>query len=179
MESKPRLIILNGFASGGKSTIAGKFVEDNPMAMNIEGDEIIAMIGGWKKHYDDARKCVFPHTKAMIRTHLGLGYDVIVPYLIVDAKQVDEFEQIAKELGASFFEVYLATEKETAIDRLMSRGRWGEEGLPDITEEDLPEIEELYDKMEKATKQRTNSQVVEVKIGDIDHTYEEFLKIIK
>lgn len=179
MSSKQKLIILNGFSAGGKSTIAQRFVDDHPLAINIEGDEIISMIGRWKDHYDEARKCVFPHTKAMIETHLGLGYDVVVPYLLVNPNQAEEFEKIARNGGARFFEMLLFTNKKKAIERLMKRGRWGEEGLPDITEKDRPEIEELYNKMEEATSKRKNTMVIKVKIDDIDHTYKKFLELIE
>lgn len=179
MKSLPKLIILNGFSASGKSTIAKKYVENHPLSLNIEGDEIIAMIGEWKNHYDEARKCVFPHTKAMIDTHLGLGYDVVVPYLLVNAKEVEEFEKIARKHDARFFEIMLYAEKKDAINKLLKRGKWGEDGLPKISKEELPHIEDLYDRMERATAKRKNTLTLEIEEGDVEGTYEQLLKLLK
>jgi predicted kinase len=175
---RPKLIILNGFAGSGKSTIAGRYIAEHPLAINIEGDQIIAMLGQWKEHYDKARECVLPHTKAMTETHLKLGYDVVVPYLLVNHKDAEEFEEVAHECDADFYEIMLFIEKARAIERLLKRGRWGEEGLPKITEKDLPEIVDLFNKMEKATSKRPNTIFIEVKVGDVDNTYESVHRLL-
>ena len=179
MNAKNRLIILNGFSGSGKSTIAQKYIEEHPLAMNVEGDEIMAMIGGWKSHYAAARKCIFPITKALISTHLNNGYDVVVPYLLVDSSQTAEFELLAEKLGVKYFEIMLANNKGEAIGRLMERGRWGEEGLPKLTKKDIPHIEDLYDRMVKATAERPNTINIYVKHNDIEDTYSRVLEVIK
>ncbi|KKQ41965.1 MAG: hypothetical protein US60_C0026G0004 [Microgenomates group bacterium GW2011_GWC1_37_8] len=179
MSPKPKLIILNGFAGSGKTTIAKRYIDAHPLAINIEGDEIIAMIGKWKTNYKKARVCVYEHTKIIIATHLKLRYDVVVPYLLVDASHAEVFEKIAAENSSNFYEILLYTEKEEAIKRLMERGTWGEKDLPDLTEKDIPKITDLFDRLVKATAKRPNTITLKVRKDDIDGTYRDFKEIIE
>jgi 2-phosphoglycerate kinase len=54
-----KVILINGSAGVGKTTIATKYIEDNPLSMSIEGDQIIGMMGQWRKYEDEARELVF------------------------------------------------------------------------------------------------------------------------
>jgi len=80
-----KLIILYGFASSGKSTLAKRYIDDNPMTIAIEGDELINMIGGWRKNESDARHLVFEYTKSIAEIHLGNNHDVFIPYFLSEA----------------------------------------------------------------------------------------------
>ena len=79
---KPKLIIINGPVGIGKSTIANRYVADHLFAFHINGDEIIANIGGWLDHESEARRMAFEIVKAMARAHLVAGHDVVVPHLL-------------------------------------------------------------------------------------------------
>jgi len=178
VENNPKLILLNGYAGVGKTTIAKRYIEHHPLTLNIEGDQIIIMLGQWLSHEEQAREYVFALTKSMITTHLNSGKTVILPYLLVNAHHAEEFESIAKQNGASFFEVYLSIEKETAIKQLMERGTWGEVGLPPLTEKDYPEINKLYDMMVEETAKRPQTITIHPLRKDIDGTYKLFLRAI-
>lgn len=169
---------MNGFAGVGKSTIAKRYIDEHPLALDIEGDRIIVMLGQWQKFEDDARKHIFELTKAMASTHLKFGNDVILTYLLTNAEHAAAFETLAHEHGADFFEILLTAEKADAIGRLMERGLWGEEGTEPLTEKDLPTIEALYDAMIIETAKRPNTKSVPVLKGDIDHTYQAVLEAI-
>ncbi len=176
--NKPKVILLNGFAGSGKTTIGRMYVDNHPLAMVIEGDELIVNIGDWIDHEDDARDLIFALTKSMLATTLQGGHDTVLPYLVTNASHVAEFEQIAREHNADFYEFYLATHKDHAVQRLLNRGTWGEAGLPPLAKEDLPQINELYDRMERTLEKRPNQIHIQIKEGSPIETYQEALKHI-
>lgn len=174
----PKLILLNGFAGCGKSTLAKKYIDEHPLALSLEGDEIITMLGQWKEFPDRAAECKLTLTEVMVKTHLNSGYDVVLPFLLTDAKHAETYENLASDVGATFFEVMLEIGKEEAVARLLKRGKWGEEGLPPLTELDRPEIEEFYDRMANATSKRPHMINIYPKENEIEETYKAFLGVV-
>ncbi|QQG50921.1 MAG: AAA family ATPase [Candidatus Saccharibacteria bacterium] len=172
---KPKLILLNGFAGAGKTTVAKMYIADHPLAMVIEGDELIVNMGSWQANEDEARRLLFLLTKAMARTYLVEGRDVLLPYLVTSAGDVDEFEKIAKDIGAEFYEFILHNDRPTAIARLLERGTWGEAGQPPISDDELPVIEDLAARMERELEKRPGAIRINVKVGDPKITYREFV----
>lgn len=176
--NKSKLIFLYGFASGGKTTLSKKYISEHKLALSIEGDQIISMMGQWREHENEAREIVFEHTCAMVRQHLEKGYDVLLPYLLTNPNHPDIFENIALEAGADFHEVYIEIDRDDAVQRLLQRGVWGEEGSPKLSESDLPEINDLYDNMEQAMASRKSVKSISSELGDIDGTYAKLLDAI-
>ena len=176
--TKSKCILLNGFAGAGKTTIAKRYINDHPLALVIEGDELIVNMGQWVEHEKEARKQTFELTKSMIATHLAAGYDVILPYLVTDASHVEEFGQIAKIHDAEFYEIVLHNNRSEAISRLLKRGTWGEADLPPVTMKDLPQIEKDVDIMEAQLERRPHAKVIAIKDGAIDDTYRQVLEFI-
>lgn len=146
---KPRLIVLNGFAGAGKSTISKRYIADHPLAFVIEGDELIVNLGHWLEHEAETREMVYEMTKAIAAAHLSKGHDVVLPYLVTDATHIKEFEAIAVAQGAQFYNILLANKKDIAIKRLIERGSWGEAGTDPLSDKDRPEINRLYDAMQQ------------------------------
>lgn len=173
MENK--LIILYGFAASGKTTLAKLYIDEHPLALAFEGDLLIGMMGQWRKYEIEARRIIFEHTKSIIKNQLLAGKDVIIPYLLTVANDIESFEDIANECGVEFIEVYIKFEKEEAVENLLRRGVWGEEGSPQLTENDLPEIYRLYEIMATAMEKRDQAKIVTSKLGDIEGTYKKFL----
>jgi len=178
MRMKQKLILLTGSAGIGKSTIAQMYIDEHPLSMAVEGDQIIGMMGCWRQHEPEARKLKLEHIKALMRTHLEAGHDVLLPYLVTDASHVNEFESIAKECEAEFHEIALLVEKGEAADRLLERGRWGEAGSKQLTEEDRPNIENLYDMMVTEIEKRPNMIKIPVEKGNVGKTYTKFIQAI-
>jgi predicted kinase len=176
---KPRVILLNGFAGSGKTTIGKEYINEHPLSLLIEGDELIVNIGQWLPNEPEARGYVFELTKAMAKTHLAAGRDVVLPYLVVDASHVVSFEQIAKDNNADFYEYLLFNGKETAIERLMKRGEWGEVGQDPITEKDKPVIEALYDTMESQLEHRKDAIKIIMDGKTVETVYAELKGYLK
>jgi len=172
-----KLIILYGFASSGKSTLAKRYTDDNPMSIAIEGDELIGMIGGWRTNESDARHLVFAYTKAIAELHLGSGHDVVIPYLLNDASHSSVFKEIATKHNVEFYEVYIDIEKEDAVNRLINRGCWGEAGSRSLTEDDRPELEDRFDYMQGIMGQLSNITSIKSEQGDIDSAYKELERV--
>lgn len=176
---KRKLILLNGFAGVGKSTLAHKYISENPLTLCLEGDVVMGMIGEWRKNETHARDLKLSLILAMLETHLKNGQSVILPYLVTNAEHVKLFEDIARKYDAEFKETYLFAERQDATKYLLERGRWGEEGSKLLTEEDVPHIQNLYDLMATKSAKRSNMKKVEVVRGDIERTYQNFLTSIE
>jgi hypothetical protein len=146
--------------------------------MCLEGDEIIVMLGQWLTHEVEARELLFGLGKAMISTHLVSGHDVVVPCLPTNVEHQRAFEDIARSTGTQFFEVILIAKREEAIQRLLRRGTWGEEGTDPLTEADLPIIEKLYYDMDKTLAKRPNAVRIPSVEDDHDDTYQQFLTAV-
>lgn len=169
-----KLIMLNGAAAVGKTTIANRYAADHPLTLNFAGDVLIEMISDWRASETEARRSVFSMTLAAVEAYLKTEHDVIVQYLLVDPDHAEVFAQVAEQTSAAFYEIYLEVDKETAVRRLLQRGKWGEPHSPDLTDADIPEIEDLYDCMVEATAQRPHTISIPVREGDIEGTYQQF-----
>lgn len=176
---KSKLIILYGFASSGKSTLAKKYTDNHASSVAIEGDVLIGAIEHWRDNETQARKIVFEQTKSIAAEKLKAGYDVIIPYLLTDSEHARTFENIAKNSNVDFYEVYIEIEKEDVVNRLLERGVWGEEGSPSLTEKDLPEINTLFETMSLAVEKRSNINTLTSILGDIEGVYQQLLKAIQ
>lgn len=175
----PKLIILYGFASSGKTTLAKRYIDEHPLTIAVEGDQIIGMMGQWRKNEDEARSIVFGHTQSITENHLKAGYDVILPYLLSDSSQIDSFEEIAKRCDATFVEAYIDIEKGDAVNRLLERGCWGEEGSRRLTEDDREMLINRYEHMVNAMTKRTNIKLINSEVGKIDETYNKLIETIQ
>lgn len=172
-----KLILLNGLGVG-KSTVAKMYAQDRSLTMSIEADNIMGMFGDWRNNQTEAVNLRFKHLVSMIKTHLVTGHDVILPYLVRDESEVQIFADLAKESGYVFHEILLFTTEDEAINRLLERGRWGEEGSKRLTEADLPTMKSLYNLMMTETSKRPNTIKIEVNKGDILGTYQRLLQVI-
>jgi predicted kinase len=176
--NKPKLIILYGFAASGKTTLAKMYIAQNPLALNIEGDQIISMLGDWRSRETDARAIVSEYTRLLAEEHLKKGLDVIIPYLLTNIEEAEFFREIALRVEAELFEIYINLNHTEAIDRLLKRGVWGEEGSKQLSEADLPEIEDLYARMENSMSFLTEIKLLSILQNDTEGTYKEFLKLM-
>lgn len=136
------------------------------------------MVGRWTEHESKAREYVRSFIKSITTIHLQNRKTVLLPYLLTDARHAQEFEELANQCNAEYFEVYLSVEKDDAISRLLERGTWGEEGLPPVTKKDLPIIERDSTSMVQETKKRPTMISIHPIKNDIEKTYIVFLDAI-
>lgn len=170
--------MLYGFAASGKTTLAKKYIDEHPLAIAIEGDQLIGMLGQWRKNEDEARGLVFEYTKSICRQHLQTGKDVIIPCLLTTANQPEAFQEIAEEVDATFHEIYIKIEKEESVNRLLERGRWGEEGSRRLTDSDRPLLTSRYEHMDKLMQERTGATLISSELGNIEKTYQQLIEAV-
>jgi predicted kinase len=175
----PKVILINGAAAVGKSTIGRRYLNDHPLTLNIEGDDLIGMIGHWLTHEPEARRLVYEFTCHILSIHLQAGHDVLIPYLPQTADHAARFEKISKENGAAFIEIELFVDKTEAWQRLKQRGTWGEKDSPPLTEADRSIADNLYDNMTTALQSRPNTVRINAPAGDPDGTYQQFLQAVQ
>ena len=176
---KAKLILLNGFMAAGKTTIAKKYIANHSLAMTIEADTLVDNIGDWTNHRGEARQLSFELIKAMIRAYLPSGHDIILPYMVTSADEARQYESIARDCSADYYEVVLYNQRSDAIDRLLKRGKWGMETSPSITDKDLPVIQEDFSQMETALKNRPNAIKLSLKGSGPDRTYQQLLELVE
>jgi predicted kinase len=176
---KAKLIVLNGFAAAGKTTIAKKYIAEHSLAMALEADALVDNIGDWINHREEVRQLTFELTKAMLRAYLPSGHDVVLPYLVTNSEEAQEFESIAHACNADYYEIILHNERADAIAQLLKRGKWGEATSPPLTDKDIPEIEELMDRMESALKKRPDVVKILLKDHGPDTTYDQVMRHIE
>jgi predicted kinase len=120
---EPKLILLNGNPGMGKTTLAQRYVDEHPMALNLDIDNIWIMMGQWQQSRPQSDILKRKYAHAIAAMHLAEGYDVIVPNLIESVDQYEAFAQIAGANNAVLKEVVLLSTEDDAIERCKTRAR--------------------------------------------------------
>jgi len=171
--NKPKLIILSGSLGSGKSTLAQKYVEDHPLALNLDIDDIRAHLGQWREQAEESANKARALAETMVKVHLRNGYDVIIPQIYRRESDVLALEAIAKETEAKFYEIVLWLGKEEAVKRAIDRGIHPggliEQGGG------VKKLESMYDEMAELISKRPGTIKVEPKLGEAEGTYRELL----
>src|ERR1700754_2928327 len=101
----PRLIHLNGPPGIGKSTMAQLYVDEHPGVLNLDIDQVRALIGGWRERFAETGEIVRPVAVSMAAAHLRGGRDVVMPQFLCRLIEIERFEAVARDSGAAFCEV--------------------------------------------------------------------------
>ena len=123
-----RLIHLNGPPGIGKSTVASAFADRHPGVLNLDIDQVAALIGGYRDRFSDSFKAGVPLAAAMARVHLANGHDVIMPQMMtnVNAGELAVFESAAAAAKAEYCQILLTARVESAVERCMERAKGGD-----------------------------------------------------
>lgn len=180
---KPKLILLNGPCGIGKSTLAQRYIDEHPMALNLDMDDIRAMLGRWRTEKERSVVQKFKLAYSMTEIQLRAGYDVVVPN-VLQTEALEQFANIAENSGAIVCEIALMAPKDEAIRRFIKRGQ--ADGNPTgfrpggvlETGGGIAKLEQMYDDLETTLASRTNHKVIEPIDGDIDATYSQIIEHI-
>ena len=116
------LLLLNGPPGVGKSTMAARYVDSHPFALNLDIDVLRGQLGGWRSDPSRAGVLVRGLALAAARVHLLAGHDVVVPQFLGRTEFIEELEALAAEVGIRFVEVILLDSKENVLSRFERRG---------------------------------------------------------
>lgn len=123
-----RFIHLNGPPGIGKSTVASAFADRHPGVLNLDIDQVAALIGGYRDRFSDSFEAGRLLAEAMAQVHLANGHDVIMPQMMTDvnAEELAGFESAAAAAKAEYCQILLTARVESAVDRCMARAKGGD-----------------------------------------------------
>jgi len=180
----PRLIHLNGPPGIGKSTLAQRYADEHPGVLNLDIDQVRALIGGWRERFAETGEIVRPVALSMAGAHLRGGRDVVMPQYLGRLSEIERFETVAHDSGAMFCEVVLMDTKQRCLERFNRRGETGE--LPwhgqvqQIVECSGGQalLADMHDQLTTVIAARHDATVVPSVAGAIQQTYEALTAIL-
>ena len=169
--------MLNGPPGCGKSTLAQMYVDEHPLALNLDIDRVRGLIGQWQ---------VDPHTSGLLartlalaaaRAHLTAGHDVVVPQFLGRPEFLEQLERLAEDVGADFREIVLLDAKESMLRRFAARSDAALDPAQVEAQElldrsgGLDELSAMYDRLLSVIATRPGVRVVPTEDGQIRQAY--------
>lgn len=180
----PRLIHLNGPPGIGKSTMAQWYVDEHAGVLNLDIDQVRALIGGWRERFTETGEIVRPVAVSMAAAHLRGGRDVVMPQFLGRLSEIERFEAVAHDSGAVFCEVVLMDAKQRSIERFDRRGQDGQllwhRQVQQIVENlgGPVFLADMYDQLTAVVEARPNARVVPSVAGAIQQTYQALTEVL-
>jgi len=180
----PRLIVINGPPGCGKSTLAQRYADGHPLALNLDIDRLRSWIGGWRDDPGAAGVLARAMALAAARAHLAAGYDVVIPQFLGRPEFLEQLEDLARGTGARFGEIVLIDSKDNALRRFAERGRQPA-GTPAAQAHELAghrggngELAAMYDQLMAVVAARPSALVVPTSRGRVDEAYQDLLSAL-
>ncbi len=179
-----RLILLNGPPGIGKSTLAQRFVDEHPLALDLDLDSVRRMLGRWQERPIDAGLLARAMTLEMARVHLCAGHDVIVPQYLGRPQFLAQAEDVARQAGARFLEFVLMDGRDSCVQRFQRRTERGdtiahvEAGALMDDFGGQPALEAMYDRLLLLLSHRPAARVIQSRDGQADVAYAELLRLV-
>ena len=180
----PRLIHLNGPPGIGKSTLAGRYVDEHPGVLNLDIDLLRGMVGGWRERFTATGELVRPLALAMAATHLGAGRDVVLPQYLGRLSEIKRFEAVAHATGAAFVEVLVMDTREHSIERFSRRGASEQSSwhhyIGDVVAHagGTASLAAMYDRLEEVRTARPEAVQIRSIEAAIGSTYEALIRAL-
>lgn len=173
-----RFIHLNGPPGIGKSTVATVFADRHPGVLNLDIDQVTALIGGWRDRFSDSFEAGTLLAAAMARVHLANGHDVIMPQMMtnVNAWEFADFESAAAAAKADYCQILLTARVESAVDRCMERAKAGDP-RQDVISKIIDEnggrdfLRKLHSQVTQFTAGRLPRSVIDCERLTVEQTY--------
>lgn len=182
MVSVGRLIHLNGGPGAGKTTLGQRFIDEHPLALMLEIDDLRTRLGRWSTH-DETRSLARDLAIALVRCHLSSGHDVVVPQFLGRPDFIERLEATAEECGAAFIEVLVDVDETTAVDRFVRRRRELRSVSELHPEADIPDdaveasIVDAQRLLADIARSRSTVTVVDGS-GSVDETYRRMMAVL-
>ncbi|MCP2167780.1 AAA family ATPase [Goodfellowiella coeruleoviolacea] len=178
----PRLLLFNGPPACGKSTLAQHYVDDHPLALNLDVDRVRSLIGRWRDDPHAAGLLARQVALAAARAHLASGHDVVVPQFLARMTFIEQLERLAREVNASFHEFVLLDSKENALRRFAERARAAVDPAHVEAREmverggGFDDLSVMYDRLMTVIAARPAARIVRIEEGEVDLAYRAVLR---
>jgi predicted kinase len=157
------------------------YVEEHPLALNMDIDRVRSLIGGWRGEPRAAGLLAREIALTAARVHLMAGHDVIVPQFLGRPAFLEQLEDLARQAGAAFHEIVLLDSKENALRRFADRASRGADpgdlaawGMVDQAS-GIEELSAMYDRLMSVIAARPAAKVVATVAGQADAAYRDVL----
>ena len=117
-----RLVHLNGPPGVRKTSLARRYLEDHPLVLMVDIDDLRTNIGQWAPH-EESRLLARDLAISLVDCHLGAGHDVVLPQFVGRLAFIERLGAAADRHGAEFIEVLLTVDQSIAADRFRNRRR--------------------------------------------------------
>ncbi len=170
-----RLIHLNGPLGVGKSTLAALYADRHPGTLNLDIDLLHRLVGGWREGDGRTHDLLRPLALAMAAAHLAQGREVVLPQFLDNAAELEAFEQVASQAGATFREVILTGPRDEVIARFQRRttdpefDAYNRRLVTALGGESF--LTARYDRLAEFAGRRTAAAFVAVVAGDVEGSY--------
>lgn len=159
------LVLLNGPPASGKSTLAARWVEERPLALNLDLDRLWTMLGGWAADLTATGLAARELALAMARVQLDAGRDVIVPQYLGRPGFID---QLAAVGGSGFRHVVLLPPFEVVSARFHARTGHPVAAAGQANFSGPDELRTMYDRLVALARSRPDAEVVELADEPVD-----------
>jgi predicted kinase len=174
----PVLILLNGPPASGKSTLARRYVDEHPLALNLDIDQVRDMLGRWPDDWHRAGLAARELAAAMAGTHLAGGHDVIVAQYFGRPEFIERLAAVAAGAGGRFRELVLLVDQAETLRRFHQRP--AEDQAVKLLDQlgGLPELDAMRSRLEEMIADRPDVTVLRREAEPIDRTYQALLAVL-
>ena len=170
----PTLVFLTGAPGSGKSTLARLLVDERPLAQLLDLDTLRAQLGDWKADAAAAGIRTRHVALASARAQLQLDGDTVVPQFARRPELIEQFRELAGDVGARFVLAVLVSSPQEAAARFSARRFSADPNHTDASYlQDAPDatpVEELYADMLSMLAGFPEALYVESVPGDVEGT---------
>lgn len=179
-----QLIHVNGPSGVGKSTVAQRYADRHPGVLNLDTDQVVSLIGGWRENFWQTLKAGRRLAIGMAETHLRAGHDVVMPQLTTALEEVEGFQDAAGRADAEYREVVLMAGKQEMLDRFAARSAGGDAERHRHIDEIVARgggpalLARIHDQLTAYVQGRPECVVVTTDGRGVDQTYDDVIAVL-
>ena len=157
------------------------FVEQHPLAVNLDVDVVRSLIGNWRSRVTEAGLLARSMVLAAAEAHLRAGFDVVIPQYLGVTTFLEQAERLSEHVGARFQEITLMDTAHNAVRRFFERDRLAEDPAHRVAQEmvdeagGVAELVRMYERLQEVIAARPNTQTVWSVDGQPDRAFRDLL----
>lgn len=178
------LILINGTPGIGKSTLGRRYVDEHPLALLLDVDELRTRLGAWEAHAE-SKRLARELALAAARTHLAAGHDVVIPQLVARVAFLERLAELTTGAEATFHEVLVTDTLEASRRRFLARraalaasgARHPEAAVPAAGV--AAEIGAIHGELLALAEARPHTRIVRNEEGRLEEAFRELLDAVR